>query len=403
MHGFVDEMSHHQPYPMAVKGLATIYVSKVFAGAYNSFALAGGSHGSPTTIYVWGLARYGLLGVGDYPTQCCYERLVDPTVPADQCPSCKRTAVERVPGITSYEEEQRGHAAFSRCQVTKPRETQTLTHLPSDPEDPMDTYIPYPVEVTKFQAQNVVHVYPGYFHVLALTDDGKVFGWGLLRHGRCGIGKFDPNSAWSDDLQRNVVDKQCPTYPREKIFQVTSKGVVRASVQDETSWYEASPVLLDGLKAHQVVDVSVAECHGAAVTVDGRVFTWGVGRHGRLGLSATDVEFLLDPEDPDGAYVASPTEVPSVKDHKICKVACTATSTLLVGSQLLDGTRARSRRRSSLFGRRNSAGTASLAADPNPVFRLIDVGATLVSKFKKKSDDEDTPKNERGSSTCVLM
>lgn len=28
---------------------------------------------------------------------------------------------------------------------------------------------------------------------------------------RCGIGKFDPNSAWSDDLQRNVVDKQCPT------------------------------------------------------------------------------------------------------------------------------------------------------------------------------------------------
>lgn len=32
-------------------------------------------------------------------------------------------------------------------------------------------------------------------------------------------------------------------------------------------------------------------------------------------------------------------QVPSVKDHKICKVACTATSTLLVGSQLLDGTR----------------------------------------------------------------
>ena len=47
-------------------------------------------------------------------------------------------------------------------------------------------------------------VYPGQFHCLAMTDQGRVFGWGLLRHGRCGIGKFDPNSTRNAGLQVNI-------------------------------------------------------------------------------------------------------------------------------------------------------------------------------------------------------
>eukprot|EP00961_Rhodomonas_salina_P078948 1061784-Rhodomonas_salina.1 len=123
-------------------------LAQVFAGAYNSFALAGGSHGSPTTIYVrfWPCrGRFGVLrdmacwasgiirlsvamsdwwirlvrAAARFVNLPSWVATADPlalvaAVPADQCPSCKRTAVERVPGITSYEEEQRGHAAFSR-------------------------------------------------------------------------------------------------------------------------------------------------------------------------------------------------------------------------------------------------------------------------------------------------
>ena len=46
---------------------------------------------------------------------------------------------------------------------------------------------------------------------------------------------------------------------------------------------QSGPVRLDGLRKELVVQVAAAKFHSAAVTKDGRVFTWGFGRGGRLG------------------------------------------------------------------------------------------------------------------------
>ena len=46
---------------------------------------------------------------------------------------------------------------------------------------------------------------------------------------------------------------------------------------------QLSPVRLDSLQEASIVQVAAAKFHSAAVTQDGRLFTWGFGRGGRLG------------------------------------------------------------------------------------------------------------------------
>ena len=43
------------------------------------------------------------------------------------------------------------------------------------------------------------------------------------------------------------------------------------------------PARIDSLHDQQVVAVSAAKFHSAAVTVEGQLLTWGWGRGGRLG------------------------------------------------------------------------------------------------------------------------
>ena len=46
---------------------------------------------------------------------------------------------------------------------------------------------------------------------------------------------------------------------------------------------QSSAVRLDALRKELVVQVAAAKFHSAAVTKNGRLFTWGFGRGGRLG------------------------------------------------------------------------------------------------------------------------
>lgn len=54
---------------------------------------------------------------------------------------------------------------------------------------------------------------------------------------------------------------------------------------------QSGPVRLDGLRKELVVQIAAAKFHSAAVTKDGRVFTWGFGRGGRLGKTCNAIGF----------------------------------------------------------------------------------------------------------------
>lgn len=226
-HGFVDESSHFQDQPMIIPGLQGIHVGKVFAGAYNSFAITANS---PSTVYTWGLARYGMLGIGDAPATCCIKDRWNPDMGPEDCPRCKRTEVDKN-GVKSFLEEDRGHPHFYRVKITRPRSKEETFMLLEDPDDELDTYVPFPIEMNSFQAVNVTEIYAGTYHHMALTDMGHLFSWGLMRHGRCGLGKFDPNSEYYQMENKPKFDPSVPKYPRELKFSVNSKGQYREGEQ----------------------------------------------------------------------------------------------------------------------------------------------------------------------------
>lgn len=334
--GAWDEHSWHQLKPRPILSLQGIRVTRVYAGAYNSFAISGGA-GTPPAVYSWGLARYGMLGIGDFPSTCCHQKRFDPDVPAAQCTLCiKRLAPPREGGVPTYIEERRGHPPFARVLAAFPREVAKLHDLPADPQDPLDVYCPTPCEVQQLAARAIVSIEAGVYHHFAVSSSGKLFAWGLLRHGRCGIGKFDPDGHVNAATGRARTDRTVPTYSKERGFELNSRGQIRIVEDDPCSWYIGEPKEVAGFHGARVVRVSAGECHSAAVTEDNKLYTWGVARHGRLGTREARSELLADPHDAEGWYRAEPREVDVATETQPRLVVCTSSGTLFAAREMTE-------------------------------------------------------------------
>lgn len=51
------------------------------------------------------------------------------------------------------------------------------------------------------------------------------------------------------------------------------------------------PQLITSLNHSRIVDVAAGQYHSAALTADGRIYTWGWGIHGQLGHGTCDNEY----------------------------------------------------------------------------------------------------------------
>eukprot|EP00743_Colponemidia_sp_Colp-15_P009532 GILK01010428.1.p1 GENE.GILK01010428.1~~GILK01010428.1.p1 ORF type:complete len:501 (-),score=40.01 GILK01010428.1:120-1583(-) len=146
-----------------------------------------------------------------------------------------------------------------------------------------------PKLVDRLQGRVVIHVSLGTSHSACLTDEGHVYTWGYGGDGRLGHGT-------EEDC---LVPRQVTGLVGVHVRQVVCGELHTAAVTDEGSVYswglgkdgrlghgdqksQLAPVAVAALSGH-IVQVVCGGLHTAALTDNGAVHTWGLGKDGRLG------------------------------------------------------------------------------------------------------------------------
>ncbi|EPS71463.1 hypothetical protein M569_03294 [Genlisea aurea] len=129
-----------------------------------------------------------------------------------------------------------------------------------------------PVRVKKLAGEVIVKAAFGWGHALALSDSGKLFGWGYYADGRIG----------------DVLGKGFVVSPLESVSAATDE------LDMPIIW---EPALIEEVKNIQVVDISCGLDHSLVLCRDGTLLSGGSNVYGQLGRSKGSIESGLHPVD----------------------------------------------------------------------------------------------------------
>nr|XP_061802659.1 X-linked retinitis pigmentosa GTPase regulator-like [Nerophis lumbriciformis] len=141
--------------------------------------------------------------------------------------------------------------------------------------------------------QPIAWVSCGYYHSAYVTEDGALYTFGERDSGKLGLG--------TDQLARHRVPQLVKSMP-EPVTQVACGGGHTVAVTENgvyafglgqfgqlglgTFIFESRlPRLIEHFKKDRVRQVACGENHSAVITDSGLLYTFGDGRHGKLGLS----------------------------------------------------------------------------------------------------------------------
>ncbi|GFE55928.1 regulator of chromosome condensation domain-containing, putative [Babesia ovis] len=208
---------------------------------------------------------------------------------------------------------------------------QTDSNHPDTPEDKEDSWCtthPQPVGLSMNLKHNVVSLACGANHTLVTTVDGSLFSWGMGAFGVLGTGNCQ--NQYNPVRIRFPVETfmtTCAAGCRHS-FGVDDRGQIwawgyggngRLGTGDTRSQY--APKVLQALEGTKITQVSCGDSHSACVDVDGKVYTWGSSKCGKLGH-----KILVDD-------VLVPTLVESLLDTKIVQVECGTGTTLALSDK----------------------------------------------------------------------
>ncbi|XP_038548608.1 probable E3 ubiquitin-protein ligase HERC6 isoform X2 [Micropterus salmoides] len=174
----------------------------------------------------------------------------------------------------------------------------------------------------------VIQVACGNSHSLALTKGGDVFSWGLNSHGQLGLGKEVSlqHTPVLVTALTGVAVTQIAAGATHTLF-LTLPGLVYCCGANKSGQLGLNRVdergrfnicVVPALRPLGVSFISCGEAHTAVLTKDGKVFTFGEGRHGQLGHNSSADE--VKPRLVDGL------------DGPASQISCGRRHTLVLGS-----------------------------------------------------------------------
>ncbi|CAK9151815.1 unnamed protein product [Ilex paraguariensis] len=137
-----------------------------------------------------------------------------------------------------------------------------------------------PAKIEALAGEEIVKVSLGWGHALALTKDGKLFGWGYYADGR--IGKM------GKDLESSPLDSSSEILkPAEQIpsamLEVAEKMVLKAIEQEKDMPIIWEPCLIEELRDVEVIDIACGLDHSLVLCRDGTLLSGGSNVYGQLG------------------------------------------------------------------------------------------------------------------------
>ena len=154
----------------------------------------------------------------------------------------------------------------------------------------IDEKILKPSLISQLCDKELVDIASGFEHCIALTGDGKCYGWGRNRYGQLGIGNIDDQT--SPQLIEDISDLKvthicCSAYSSMALTEdgdVFSWGYnTFAQLGDMTYTNRVAPIQV--MIPQKVNSMSCGQNHAMAVTENGLVYVWGDNTFGQLGRS----------------------------------------------------------------------------------------------------------------------
>lgn len=128
----------------------------------------------------------------------------------------------------------------------------------------------------------------GWGHALALTKDGKLFGWGYYADGRLGrIGKSLEASPL--DSVADKVKSSRSSENRDMMIEAAEKLVSEAMEKEKDMPIIYEPTLIEEVNGVEVTDIACGLDHSLILCSDGTLLSGGSNVYGQLGRAAQEL------------------------------------------------------------------------------------------------------------------
>ncbi|MFC7666494.1 RCC1 domain-containing protein [Hymenobacter humi] len=155
------------------------------------------------------------------------------------------------------------------------------------------------------------HVATGRFHTLAVTKDGRLYGWGSNRFGQLANQEYALNAlpepiSLAPRLARTVWTRVAAGDAHSLALSADGRLVAwgnncAGQAGDGTTTWQLSPAPVakpENAPAATWAGIASGGFHSLAYTADGQLCTWGANVHGQLGNGTTQNQSRPLPQDP---------------------------------------------------------------------------------------------------------
>ncbi|GFN81530.1 E3 ubiquitin-protein ligase herc2-like, partial [Plakobranchus ocellatus] len=184
---------------------------------------------------------------------------------------------------------------------------------------PKGSKIKMPMLNEALSTLNCVQIAGGSKSLFCVTQDGKLFACGEGTNGRLGLGTVSGNISVPrqlTSLAQYVIKKVAVHSGGRHALALSIDGKVFAWGEGDDGKLGLSsrmncdtPKLLEALKSKRVRDIACGSSHSAAIISNGDLYTWGLGDYGRLGHG-------------DNTTQLKPKQVLALAGQRVVQVAC---------------------------------------------------------------------------------